>query len=334
MTYEEVMRELTQQKYRPVYLLQGDEPYFIDRIAHYIETHVLSEADKAFNQSVLYGKDIDPDTVIASACRYPIMAANQVLIVKEAQNLKDIGKLQGYAEKPLASTILVLVNKGKAVASNTKLYKAIEAKGAVVSAAKLPESQVSAWVQKYVTAQKRSIAPDAAALIAEYSGNDLQPIANELDKLMLLVSAPNAISAQHIEDNLGISKEHNLFELQKALAKRNSSKSFAIASYFAQHPKTAPLVVVVGSLYRFFSRLYIYHHQRGKSDAEAAQAMGMKNAYFLNEYRDASTKFTLAQTRRVINLLHQYDLKSKGIDCTTDAPDLMIEMTYRILNVP
>ncbi|MBK8472392.1 MAG: hypothetical protein IPL33_09595 [Sphingobacteriales bacterium] len=161
MTYEEVMRELTQQKYRPVYLLQGDEPYFIDRIAHYIETHVLSEADKAFNQSVLYGKDIDPDTVIASACRYPIMAANQVLIVKEAQNLKDIGKLQGYAEKPLASTILVLVNKGKAVASNTKLYKAIEAKGAVVSAAKLPESQVSAWVQKYVSAQKRSIAPDA-----------------------------------------------------------------------------------------------------------------------------------------------------------------------------
>ena len=334
MTYDELMRELNQKKYRPVYLLQGDEPYFIDKIADFIEHNVLPEADRAFNQSVLYGKETDPDTIIATAYRYPMMSPYQVVIVKEAHNLKDIGRLQGYVEKAMPSTILVIINKGKAVASNTKLYKAIDAKGLIFSAAKLPESQIATWVQKYLAAQKRSIAPEAAALIAEHAGNDLQPIANELDKLMLLVPIGETITAQHIEDNLGISKDYNLFELQKALAKRNSTKAHEIAHYFASHPKDAPLVVVIGSLYRFFSRLYIFHHQAGKPDTEIAQAMNMKNAYFLNEYRDAAKKYNLPQTQRVIHLLHQYDLKSKGVDCSTDPTQLMKEMTYRILNVP
>ena len=334
MTYEEVMHELVQKKYRPVYLLQGDEPYFIDRIADYIEQHVLAASDRAFNQSILYGKDIDPDTIIATAYRYPMMSPYQIVVVKEAQHLKDIGKLQSYVEKFLSTTLLVLVNKGKAIASNTKLYKAIDAKGAIVSAAKLPESQIAAWVQRYVATQKRVIAPEAAALLAEYGGAELQPIVNELDKLMLLVANTETINPQHIEDNIGISKEYNLFELQKALAKRNTTKSYAIADYFSRNPKTVPLVVVVGSLYRFFSRLYIFHHQAGKSDTDTAQAMGMKNAYFLNEYREAARKFSLPQTQRVINLLHQYDLKSKGVDCTTNATDLLLEMTYRILHVP
>lgn len=334
MTYDELMRELAQKKYHPVYLLQGDEPYFIDRITEYIEHNALPESDRAFNQVVLYGKEIDPDTIIATAYRYPMMSPYQVVIVKEVQHLKEIGRLQGYAEKPMPSTILILANKGKAIASNTKLYKAIDAKGTVLSAAKLPESQIAAWVQKYIAAQKYRIAPEAAALIAEYGGNELQPIANELDKLMLLVPATDVITPQHIEDNIGISKDYNLFELQKALAKKNSTKAFEIADYFSRNPKTAPLVVVISSLYRFFSRLYIFHHQTGKPETEITQAMGMKNAYFLKEYRDAAHKFTLPQTQRVINLLHQYDLKSKGVDSTTDATELLKEMTYRILNVP
>lgn len=333
MTHEALLHELQKKTFRPVYLLQGDEAFFIDQISDFIEQNALPEADRAFNQSILYGKDTDPDTIMSLAYRYPMMAAHQVIIVKEAQNLKDINRLHTYVEKHMPTTILVLAHKQKNLAANTKLYKAIDAKGVVMVATKLPDSQLGTWIQQYVKARQYKIENDAAALMAEHLGNELATVVNELDKLMILVPQTQAINTQHIADNVGISKEYNLFELQKALAKRQITRAFQIADYFARNPKDAPLVVIIGSLYRFFSRLYIFHHYQQKSDQEAAQAMGMKNTYFLNEYKDASKHYHLQHTKRILYLLYLYDLRSKGVDSNTDPSELLKELTFRILRL-
>ncbi len=331
MTFDDLQKELQQHKFRPVYLLQGDESYFIDQIANYIENHILSEADRPFNQMLVYGKDTDVDSIISAACRSPMMSPYQVIIVKEAQNLKDITKLQTYAEKPLDTTILVLVHKQKVIASNTKLYKAIEQKGVVFSASKIPESQMPAWIQRYIKNHKYQINSDAAALLTEYLGNDLGHIANELDKLLLLLPPTEIITLQHIADNIGISKEYNTFELQKALAVKDVVKVYRITDYFAHNPKAAPLPVLLGSLYRFFSRLFLFHNHQSRPEQETMVAMGLKNTFFLKEYREAARQYTLPKTKQIIGLLSEYDLKSKGVDSNTDAPELLKELVFRIL---
>lgn len=332
MNFEDLQKELQQQKFRPIYLLQGEETYFIDRLTHYIENNVLHEADRPFNQMLIYGKDTDVDTVISAAYRYPMMSPYQVIIVKEAQNLKDIAKLQVYAEKPLATTILVLAHKQKVIASNTKLYKAIEGKGVVFSAAKIPENQVPTWIQRYVKNHKYQINPDAAALLTEYLGNDLGPIANELDKLLLLLPSTETITMQHIADNIGISKEYNTFELQKAIAIKDIAKVYRITDYFAHNPKAAPLPFLIGSLYRFFSRLFLFHNHQSRPEQETMVAMGLKNTFFLKEYREAARHYTMLKTKQIISLLNEYDLKSKGVDSQAAPPELLKELVFRILN--
>ncbi len=330
--YLDVLRDIKAKNYQPIYWLQGEETYFIDQIADYMEEHILTESEKGFNQMVMYGKDVDAATIITTASRYPMMAARQVVIVKEAHQVKDLAKLQSYAEKPIPSTILLIVHKYKSLRSNSKLAKAIAKNGVFFSAAKYKDYQVPAWIQRYVKERKYNIQQDAITLLFESLGNKLSRISNELDKLMLNVPQSQAITKQHIADNIGISKEYNIFELQRALANNQTEKIFRIGDYFANNPKAAPLVVVIGSLYRFFNRLYLYHHVRGGNQQNILTALNLRSNYALKDYQAAIKYYNLAKTKHAINLLYQYDLKSKGVgNPSTPTSELLKEMLVRVV---
>ncbi len=330
-TFEGIYKELKQKKYAPIYLLQGEETFFIDKLVNYIEKSVLLDAEKSFNQMVMYGKDTDAETLMNTARRYPMMSKYQVVILKEAQQMRDILKLEAYVKNPSKTTILVLAHKYKTVRGNTKLGKAIAKNGIVFTSKKLYENQVPAWIQRYVKSKKYDIQMKAMQLLIEYLGTELSRITNELDKLMLNVPTGTLINEGHISDNIGISKEYNVFELQKALAQNNITKAYKIADYYSKNPKAGPLPLLLGSLYRFFSRLYLYHHIRTQGEREVLQAMGFRTRYQLQDYQAAVRHFSLAKTKKAVELLYTYDLKSKGIgNVGTPQEELIREMVVRL----
>ncbi len=335
MTFEQILQELKQQKYRPVYFLHGTEPYFIDVISDYIEEQVLSEAERAFNQTVLYGKEVDHLAVIDTARRYPMGAARQVLILKEAQEMRNLKDLQGYIEKPLETTILVIAHKHKRFNFNSGFGKALKKHALVFESKPLYDNQVPDWIAGYLKGKQLHISPAAAALIAEYLGADLSKVANELDKLAINLPAGTGINEQHIEEHVGISKDYNVFELQRALAERDLLKANRIVQYFSANPKKHSIVMVIGALYNYFSKVYMLHFLKNTPEKELLDALKLRSAFFLREYRLAARNFPRSKTEQVIGLLKEYDLKSKGVGYnSTGKPDgeLLKEMVWRILH--
>ncbi|MEZ4887771.1 MAG: DNA polymerase III subunit delta [Chitinophagales bacterium] len=332
-TFEGIYKELKQKKYAPIYLLQGEETFFIDKLVDYIEESVLADSEKSFNQMIMYGKDTDADTLMNTARRYPMMSKYQVVILKEAQQMRDILKLESYATNPSKSTILVLAHKYKTIRGNTKLGKLIAKNGVVFTSTKLYDNQVPPWIQRYVKSKKYDIGSKAMQLLIEYLGTELSRITNEVDKLMLNVPTGTVINEQHILDNIGISKDYNVFELQRALAQNNTTKAYRIADYFSKNPKAAPLPLLLGSLYRFFSRLYLYHQIRTRSEGEILQAMGFRTRFQLQDYQAAIRHFNLNKTKKAVEILYTYDLKSKGIDNVgVSQEELIREMVVRLAN--
>lgn len=332
MTFEQIIKDLRKKSYYPIYFLQGEEAFFIDKIADYIEGKVLTASEKSFNQTILYGKDTDIPTIMNNARRYPMMAPYQVVIVKEAQQLRDINKILSYVEKPLNSTILVLLYKYKKLRSNSKLAKAIKKQGVFFTAKKLYPRDVPKWVHAYLKKRGYTINQNAMTLLTEYLGTNLSKITNELSKLMLNVSRGTLIREQHIADNIGISKDYNSFELQKALGQRATDKVFKIVYYFAANPKSAPFPLIISSLYNYFNKLFRYHYAKSQGEAAILQALGLNNRYFLKEYQTAGRNFTLAQVKRNILLLHEYDLKFKGVNnVSVPEGELLKEMVIRML---
>ncbi len=340
MTAAEIIKDLKNRKYKPVYLLHGDEPYFIDQVSDYVEHHLLSEAEKGFNQTVLYGKDTDVMTVLGASKRYPMMADYQVVLVKEAQEMKwgtesddkkSINPLQAYLENPLPSTILVFCYKYGKFDKRKKTYKAIEKSGLIFESGSLYDSKIPAWVESYLTEKGYKINQQASLMLAEYLGNDLSKIANELDKLMLNVAAGQEITLKHIHDNIGISKEYNVFELQTALAKKDAYKSNQIINYFEANPKANPIVLVLGNLNNFFTKVLIYHYVRDKSPQNLAREMGV-SPYFIKDYEQAARSYPLGKTVQIISYLREYDVKSKGVESNTDHGGLMKELMFKILH--
>ncbi len=328
---EDILTELRQKVYRPIYLLQGDEPFFIDEVANYIEKNVLGEFEKSFNQTIVYGKDVDADAVVTNARRYPMMAERQVVMVKEAQTMKDITQLLSYAEKPANTTVLVLIHKYKLVAANTKLFKAIEKNGAILNTSKLYENHVPAWIQRYVKSKSYVIESKAVETLVTYLGTELSRIANELDKLMVSLPIGSNITAQQVADNIGINKDYNVFEFEKALAQKNITKVFTIAEYFANNQKNNPLIVTLGSLYRFYSKLFLYLQLQNKPEQEVLAALDLRNSYALQDYKTAAQHYKLPQIKNIINLLNLYDLKAKGVDNTAPPEALLKELTFRLI---
>lgn len=335
MTYQEILKELKQKKYRPIYFLHGAEPYFIDVISDYIEQEVLTETEKAFNLAVLYGKEANHLAVVDNARRYPVMSERQVVLVKEAQEMKSLPDLMSYVEKPSDSTLLVICHKYKNYNLNSKFGKLLKEKALIFESKPLYDNQIPDWIRDYLKEKKQTIRPSAANLIAEYLGTELAKIANELDKLVLNLPLGTEVNEKHVEENIGISKDYNVYELQKALGTRDVLKANRIVQYFGANPRKNPLPVVIGSLYNFFSKIYMLHYVRHLSEKEMLEALQLRSAYFLKDYRSAIPHFPLAKTEQVIGLLKDYDLKSKGVDYIStgkEEGELLKELVWRILH--
>ncbi|MDX9695597.1 MAG: DNA polymerase III subunit delta [Bacteroidales bacterium] len=334
MTFEQIISDLKNKIYKPIYFLSGEESYFIDLITKYIQDNALSENEKAFNQTIIYGKDVEIAAVINSAKRYPMMANYQVVIVKEAQNIKEIDDLVHYALNPLKSTILVINYKYKTLDKRKKLYKAINDNGVLFESKKLYDNEVPGWINAYLKKKNRTIDPSAGMLITEYLGNDLGKIANELEKLIItLPSGETNITALHIEKNIGISKDYNNFELNKALTQKNVLKANRIVNYFANNPKDNPLVVTISMLYSFFSKVLVYHFIKNKTNKQEVAATLKVNPFFVADYEKAAKQYTPKKLVEIIALLREYDLRSKGLN-SENTPDgeLLKELIYKIIH--
>jgi len=340
MTAEEIIKDLKSRKVKPLYLLHGDEPYFIDLVSNYAEDKLLSDAEKGFNQTVFYGKDTDIMSVLNAAKRYPMMSDYQLVLVKEAQDMKwgkedddkkSLDPLLSYLENPLPSTILIFCYKYGKFDKRKKTYKAIDKNGVVFESGTLYDNKIPAWIEGYAGSKGYPVNEQASAMLAEYLGNDLSKIANELDKLMLNVQAGQAITIQHVQDNIGISKEYNVFELQSALTKKDPYKVNQIINYFEANPKANPIVLVLGNLNNFFSKVLLYHYVKDKSPQNLARELGV-NPYFVKDYESAARSYNYSKTMQVIGLLREYDLKSKGVDSNAGHGDLMKELMFKILH--
>jgi DNA polymerase III subunit delta len=333
MTYQQIMQDLKNKIYKPIYFLMGDETYFIDKITNYISDNVLPEAEKSFNQSVLYGKDTDIPTIINTARRFPMMANHQVVIVKEAQNIKKIEDLAIYVESPLNSTVLVINYKYKTIDKRKKLYKSLDSKGVVFESKKLYDDKIPAWIEVYLKSKGHKIQPAAAMMMAEFLGNDLGKISNELDKLTILVPQTEVISPEIIEKNIGISKEFNTFELQKALAHRNVLKANRIIQYFSQNPKDNPVIQVIGTLFGYFVKVMKYHQLTNKTERNVQAELGLYSSFFVREYVTAAKSFPPAKLEQIISILRESDARAKGVGSVSmDEGDILKEMVYKILH--
>jgi DNA polymerase-3 subunit delta len=335
MTHDQILQSLRKGEYQPLYFLHGTESYFIDEIADYIEEHALPEEARAFNLMVLYGKDTDAQTVVDNARRFPVMAERQVIILREAQEMRTLKDLDSYVKHLVPSTVLVICHKHKKFNMNSALGKALKEKAVVFESKSLYDNQVPDWIVGYLRKKKLKITPDGAELIAEYLGTELSKIANELDKLALNLGAGTEVNVHHIEANIGISKDYNVFELQRALGERNVGKANRIVHYFAANPKKNPMPVVVGALYNYFSKVYMLHFLKKSPESELLSSLKLRSSYFLREYRMAARNFRQPKVEQVLGLLREYDLKSKGVDFNSvGKPEgaLLKEMVWRILH--
>lgn len=332
MKFEQIITDLKNKVYYPVYVLMGEEPFFIDQVSNYIEENVLDESEKSFNLTISYGRDTDVQTLISYAKRFPMMANHQVIIVKEAQNLDKIDDFQNYVENPLKSTILVLCYKYKSLDKRKAFTKSVVKHGVLLESDKLYDNQLPDWITNFLKQKGYAISPKAAVLLSEYLGADLSRIVNELGKLMLNVLPGTEISAEHIEKNIGISKDFNVFELQKAIGTKNILKANQIIAYFAANPKDNPLVVTLANFYQFFSKILIFHSLSDKSKNNVASALSI-NPFFVNDYQVAAKNYNLKKLIEIIGYLREYDLKSKGIDnISADDGELLKELLYKILH--
>jgi len=334
VTYEEILSDLKNRIFKPVYFLAGEEPYYIDLITDYIENKVLQESEKAFNQIIVYADDTNIAAIIDTARRFPMMSSHQVMIVKEAQSLKKIEDLTVYLEKPLHSTILVFNYKYKTLDKRTKLYKMLESHGVYFESARVRDYLIPGWIDRYLMNKGIKCDPNASAMLTEYLGTDLHKIVNELDKLILTLPAGKpVITTTLIEKNIGISKDYNIFELQKAIGEKNILKANMIVHYFADNPKDNPIMLTIASLFGFFSKLLTFHYLADKSKNNVAAVLKV-NPFFVKDYEISATKYNVARTVQIISLLREFDLKSKGYcDPGTDPGDLLKELVYRILHL-
>ena len=334
LSFDDILTNLKNKIYHPVYLLHGEESYFIDVISDYIEQNVLNDLEKEFNQTIVYGKDINIPTLISYAKRFPMMANYQVIIVKEAQDLDKIEELGPYFEQPLDSTILVLCWKYEKVDRRKTIFKTVEKTGVLYESARLYDDKIPGWIADYLRKRNYSITPKAALLLTEFLGSDLSKIVNEVSKLVINVPAGKEITEDYVERNIGISKDFNIFELQKALGKKDVLKSNQIILHFAANPRENPLVKVIPLLYGFFSKILLYHYLPDKSRNAAAAALSV-NPYFLQDYQVAAGNYPVSKLVTIISILREFDLKSKGVDSNgtsfTDG-ELMKELIFRILH--
>ncbi|MDE5420623.1 DNA polymerase III subunit delta [Ancylomarina sp. DW003] len=333
MTFEEIYSSIKKQEYAPIYFLMGEESFYIDKITDYILDNALPEAERDFNQTLFYGKDADIANIIDTARRFPMMATRQLVVVKEAQHLKNIELLSSYIKNPLQSTILVINYKYKSLDKRKAFTKDVAKFGILFESKKIYENQLPDWITKYTSTLKLKIETKASILLAEFLGNDLSKISNELDKLSINIPQGNTITPDDIEKNIGISKDYNNFELQNALGKKDVIKANQIINYFSTNEKNNPIYVTIALLHSYFSKILKFHFLKNKTnDKLVASALGV-NPFFVKDYKSAARLYNPKKLVTIINLLREYDLKSKGIgNVSSKNGDLLKELIFKTLH--
>ena len=333
-TYEEIARNLKNKIYSPVYFLMGEEDYYIDRISDYIMDTVLTETEKEFNLTLLYGSDTDIVSIINAARRYPMMSKYQVVIVREAQNLKNLDELIHYLQKPMSSTILVMCYKHGTLDRRKKITAELEKAGVLFESKKLKDTQLPGFISSYLKRKQVEIEPKASEMMAEFVGTDLNRMAGELEKLIITLPAgQKRITAEQIERNIGISKDYNNFELRNALIEKDVFKANQIVKYFEDNPKNNPLQVTLAVLFNFFSNLMLAYYAPDKSDQGIASQLGLRSPWQANDYMAGMRKYTGVKVMQIIGAIRTCDAKSKGIDNpSTPDGELLRELVYFILH--
>lgn len=350
-SFENIIASLKAKKYAPIYFLEGDEPYYIDQIADYVENHVLDESEKEFNQTILYGKDTDLISLISAAKRFPMMAERQVIIVREAQEIKnltetvyvkikskntkketEISPLEEYALKPLSTTLLVICYKYKTLDKRTGLAKSMDKNATMFLSEKVKDYKLAEWIAKYTSDRKIKINQKAVQMLADHLGNDLSRIVNELNKLAINKKNNDEITPDDVQQFIGISKDFNIFELQNAISAKDILKANKIIDYFAKNPKEHPFEMNIAVLYTYFSKLLFYQTLPSKNASDVMSQMRV-NFNQIKELEQAGKNYSLDKLVRIISYLHDYDMRSKGIDgVQMDKGELMREMLFKILH--
>jgi DNA polymerase-3 subunit delta len=331
MSFSKIMTSLRKKEYSPVYFFDGDEPFYIDKLTEFIQENVLNEAEREFNQSIYYGRDISPEDLIPVVKRFPMMAEYQVIIVKEAQNWKDLSALQSLLENPVPTTILVITYTGKKLDGRSNFAKLVKKKATYFNSSKLRDTEVASWLNDHCKILKLDIDQRAIVLLSEHIGADLVSLDKALERLKLVADGEK-ITVDHIQEHIGISKDFNIFELQKAIGNKDYARAIYIANYFANNEKEHHLIPITYGLYRYFTQLIRYHRAENHADNQSlARAMGV-NPYFVKDYKNAAINYPRTKLMKVMEILHDIDLKIKGLgNSSARHKELMNEMVARIL---
>ncbi len=331
MTAEDILKGWRTKQYRPVYWLEGEEDFYIDKLVNFAEENLLPEEERSFNQVTYYGRDAIWSDVVNACSKYPMFGEKQLVLLKEAQLMKDIDRLENYVSNPLSSTIFIVAYKGKTLDKRGKLSKVINKSAVLFQSKKIPDEKLMEWISNYKQGNGIQLSPGAAALMADHIGNDLNRITNEIDKVSMNIGSRQVISEDDIEKFVGISKEYNVFELQNALGKKDLPKAIKIIQYFHHNPKAGPIQLLLPSIYAFFSKILQVYQLNDKS-YESVSKLFYFNSRAAKQAIDTAMNFSLKGTEKVLLLLHHYNLKSIGIDngSISDA-DLMKELAAKII---
>lgn len=335
-TFESISADIKARKFAPVYFLCGEEAFFIDQLTDLLEANALNDMEKAFNQTIAYGKDLSARQIVETCGRLPMMAERQVVIIKEAQalSLKEDEEQQylRYLKNPVASTILIFAWKHGTPDGRKSFGKEMKKVAMYFESKKLYDNQIAAWAKKWLSERKYKIEEQAAELLAESTGTDLSKVTNELEKLIINKQAGATISLDDIENGVGISKEFNVFELNNAMGSKNKTKALQIVNYFVANPKSGPLVLVIGTLHGYFSKLYLAQSAKGADDRELASMLKV-NPFFVKDYKVAMRNYSAQKLEQIFYTLEEYDLRSKGVNNGgVEAGELMKELVFKILN--
>lgn len=335
---EDVIKDLKAGKYAPIYFLQGEEPHFIDVISDYIEKNAISESEKGFNQTIMYGKDAPMTAILGNARRFPMMSDRQVVIVKEAQNIWGIGReeidtlLINYIQNPLPSTILVFAFKYKSLDGRKALAKELDKKAILVKSDKIPEYKLASWIEGYIQSQGHKIDNRTAVLLADSIGNNLEVMTNEISKMLINFTGAIQITADHVHKYIGINKEYNNFELTKVIGLKDVLKANKIIHYFSQNPKANPLIPTIIVIYNYFGKFALYHDLKGATDADLARKLGV-NPFFIKEYHIAAKRYNLGKVIDAFEYIKEADLRSKGVNVgKVDESLILKELIFKIMH--
>jgi DNA polymerase-3 subunit delta len=330
MSIDKIITDWRKGVFKPVYWLEGEEEYFIDKAINYAENSILKESEASFNLTVFYGKDTSWPEVINACRRYPMFAERQVVIIKEAQHMREIEKLEAYVDNPLSSTVFIVSYKDKKVDGRTKFAKTLKEKSVLVTTKKMYEDKIPEWTQELLESKGLSISPKGLTLIVDHLGNDLTRIENEINKISINLGKRKTITEEDIEEFVGVSKDFNVFELQSAIAHKDFAKALRIIQYFEANPKAAPIQLVLPSLYGFFSKVFMVFGAGTTDEKGVAAAIGV-NPFFVKDYMKAANIYNFQGVERILLLLHQYNLKSIGINSPgTEDGSLLKEMLYKM----